>query len=838
MALTINQLAFALRLTADDGTAPDASIVTELTRLASVADALIADYAPMAPETVRDEAKRLAVGYLYDGPDFNPGGTGLLYVNAFRNSGAQALLSPWRVRRAGLIGPAGAAAVGGGAAAGLDRAALIALIDARIAAGGGGGNGDMPAQPGAGLTSQQLADLQSSIDREGISISGRTIEYVDHEGRSVSIDVPGITVLDESTILLSGQGSASAALVDELIFVGANVTAARVGNAVTVTISGLTVAQVNGLIAGHESVGEFAEFEAALRTETAIVSAVSVNVSAPNIASRITGNPEVPAADHDRELVVRVGAGLHHRIDVSTLRAKAAATLPTTLDDTNSVPFVDGDDTFRLGRQAGDDEILFSASTASTYVVSITDSLIDIQPEVRRSAAPLATTIRGAIQSAVTGDVTMAADGDKLAATLKPNNVDPADLRITDGRIAGKFLRISDDVGSLVGVDAPDPGVYGTKILHDGALTGIAVTRADDSRAGNATDFTTTEYLAAGATGEFHYELTATLSGRSNTSIRFSGTGSAPDLEADTSGIVFASRLRSQSLFVLGGAVEGQEICSFTVYATSGTNRTQTLGVVRAYLVTQEVAGRGRAVRYSVNWDGSLGVYSFSVGFNMKLSFLASDPGQASSYIQIPAGGTTGDWLLRRLNGAFSFIGTSGFVRTGTIRTGKLIRKTASGWEEVDDRVPIPPGIATGQVVRKTATGWEAHTPAAGGGSASLTFSTIAMNTTNGAWSNVAGSHRWTATIASLSNLPSSAIKVITGTLRVGSTLYTLMITDSDSRSNGTVSLYGTNRSFTGSDFYWVRVVGNPLTGMQVDTRIRTANPAPTNWTLYLVSLA
>ena len=733
MALTTNQLAFALRLTADVSTAPDSSIAAELTRLAGVADAFIADYASMAPEGVRDEAKRLMVGYLYDGPDFNPGGTGLLYVNAFRNSGAQALLSPWRVRRAGLIGPAGAAGAGAAAGTGLDRAALIALIDARIAAGGGG-NGESPAQPGAGLTTQQLADLRSSIDREGISISGRDIEFVDHEGISVTVTVPGITVLDEGTILLADGRTASADQVDELVFTGTDVTAARLGNRVTVTFSGLTVAQVEGLIAAHGSLTQLEQFEAALRTETAIITAVSTTVSSPNTAVRFTGLPKVPAADHDRELVVRVGAGLHHRIDVSTLRAKATATRPTLLDDTNSVPFVDGDDTFRIAREAGDDALLFSASTAATYAVTITDSQIDLQPAARRSAPPLATTIRGTVQAAVTGDVTLATDGDKLLASLKQNNVDPADLRFSAGsRVAGRFLTLSDDVTELVGVDAPNPGIYGSRILHDGALTGIAVVGAS-SHASNATSFTTTEYLSSGATGEFHYELTATISGRSNTTVRFDGSSAAPVLEADTSGIVFASRLEAQSLFVLGGVVEGQEIARFSVAYDSSRVQNLVSGIVSVYLVTQQDQSRGKAVRYAVNWDATgATTFNFNIAFNMKLSFVASDPGQAgTARVPVPAG----------------------------IATGQLIRKSATGWEAVNDRVPVPAGIATGQIIRKTATGWEAFTIGAGG--ASVTKTVVPLNATNGTWSAGSfGLYTWTANATGLALVSSIRAKVI-----------------------------------------------------------------------------
>ena len=349
----------------------------------------------------------------------------------------------------------------------------------------------------------------------------------------------------------------------------------------------------------------------------------------------------------------------------------------------------------------------------------------------------------------MTGDVTLATDADKLTATLKPNNVDPADLRITEGRIAGKLLQISDDVGSLVGVDAPNPGVYGTRILHDGALSGLAIVSASSSRASNATSFTTTEYLSDGATGEFHYELTATISGRSNTTIRFGGTGSAPVLEADTSGIVFASRLESQALFVLGGAVEGQQIAEWQVsYDTTGGRLLgQLVGTVRVYLVTQQES-QGKAVRYAVNWDGAATVFNFNVAFNMKLSFLASDPGsgQTGNFVPVPSG----------------------------IATGQVPRKTATGWGTYalpdGGLVPIPSGIATGQIVRRTATGWEAYTlpEASSGGASTISEHVVQLNSTTG---TIGGGTQWSAssTTATWMGLP-ALNKIISIILSDGTT--------------------------------------------------------------------
>ena len=84
-------------------------------RLGPVAAALVEEYSPGAPQPIRDEAVIRTAGWLYEstpgladsklsaGPvevskTFSPG------FSALRHSGAMALLSRWKVRRAGRIG--------------------------------------------------------------------------------------------------------------------------------------------------------------------------------------------------------------------------------------------------------------------------------------------------------------------------------------------------------------------------------------------------------------------------------------------------------------------------------------------------------------------------------------------------------------------------------------------------------------------------------------------------------------------------------------------------------------------------------------------------------------
>lgn len=88
-------------------------------RLHAVASARVVWYAPGAPAIVQDEAVVRYAGYLYGSGGSMYGaytsvemGAGTKVASpahhaaAFRNSGAEGLLAPWRVRNAGIIGGA------------------------------------------------------------------------------------------------------------------------------------------------------------------------------------------------------------------------------------------------------------------------------------------------------------------------------------------------------------------------------------------------------------------------------------------------------------------------------------------------------------------------------------------------------------------------------------------------------------------------------------------------------------------------------------------------------------------------------------------------------------
>ena len=75
------------------------------------AKALVERYAPAAPEAVANEAALRVIGYLFDRSAglVERSSDGLTVasapgqISALRHSGAMALLSPWKVRRGGVV---------------------------------------------------------------------------------------------------------------------------------------------------------------------------------------------------------------------------------------------------------------------------------------------------------------------------------------------------------------------------------------------------------------------------------------------------------------------------------------------------------------------------------------------------------------------------------------------------------------------------------------------------------------------------------------------------------------------------------------------------------------
>ena len=103
MAVTVGAPALGAAIGIDQGTA---------TRLLSVSTALVDRFAPAAPDAISNEAAIRAAGWLSEQPSATitseaEGDIRTSYapsmLSALRHSGAMALLSPWKVRRAGAI---------------------------------------------------------------------------------------------------------------------------------------------------------------------------------------------------------------------------------------------------------------------------------------------------------------------------------------------------------------------------------------------------------------------------------------------------------------------------------------------------------------------------------------------------------------------------------------------------------------------------------------------------------------------------------------------------------------------------------------------------------------
>ncbi len=126
MAVDLIQLAAALRL-GDGEIAPTEPVAGLISRLLGVSQAFVQIAAPDAPEAIADEATIRMTATLYDAPTAAAGDR---YAAAWRNSGAEALVSRWVVRRAGSEGEG--VPTGGPSTGGLDDAQVRAIVQSLL----------------------------------------------------------------------------------------------------------------------------------------------------------------------------------------------------------------------------------------------------------------------------------------------------------------------------------------------------------------------------------------------------------------------------------------------------------------------------------------------------------------------------------------------------------------------------------------------------------------------------------------------------------------------------------------------------------------------------------
>ena len=107
MALTLTQVELSAAIRLGDSTEETAEATRLLGYVTAAISTHLADAYEDAPEAIVNEAAIRLAGYLFDMPN---AGRGLSFANAGRNSGAWAILLPFRVHRAGSTGEAVAAA--------------------------------------------------------------------------------------------------------------------------------------------------------------------------------------------------------------------------------------------------------------------------------------------------------------------------------------------------------------------------------------------------------------------------------------------------------------------------------------------------------------------------------------------------------------------------------------------------------------------------------------------------------------------------------------------------------------------------------------------------------
>ena len=195
MAVDLIQLAAALRL-GDGVTAPTEPVAGLLSRLLIVSQDFVAIAAPDAPEGIADEATIRMTSTLYDSPTAAAGDR---YAAAWRNSGAEALVSRWVVRRAGSEGEGVPVPTGGPgpSTGGLDAAQVRAIVDSVIGVHADVSNvHHTPPEGGGDVDTHNEADDAHEDIREALeggitqdSVADTAQRLIDDAGHASNVDL-------------------------------------------------------------------------------------------------------------------------------------------------------------------------------------------------------------------------------------------------------------------------------------------------------------------------------------------------------------------------------------------------------------------------------------------------------------------------------------------------------------------------------------------------------------------------------------------------------------------------------------------------------------------------
>ena len=379
-AITSDQIALAIRATTSTPIA--GALLADMDRLRLYASEAVSRYAGAnVPEAVSNAAIVQICQYLYDAPvavNRSP-------ADVLSRSGARSMLAPYRAHRLGLD-VAGAIEGGAGAGAGgVDRAAVVAIINelvdtwALIAnAGTAIPSGKLANAPSGGLNARQILALISDWAEQG--------------------DTTPIPASKLSLAPSSSGGGLSRTQVLGLVYDWAeqgNVTPIPASKLTLAPSSGmgggLNTAQVTSLIESNPKIVELEEFEDALRTSANIVQEHIVTVAISKAAYLMSGNPVWPTDNDDREIIATFRDNTQSNnetftFDLSQLYAKSAVSESTQLSSANAlVTTVDGDNYYFARGNSPANAILFSADNVGAYRITINDREIDLATWARKS---------------------------------------------------------------------------------------------------------------------------------------------------------------------------------------------------------------------------------------------------------------------------------------------------------------------------------------------------------------------------------------------------------------------------------------------------------------------
>ena len=214
MAISLTQVELSAAIRLGDS----AEEVAEATRLLAYATAAITQHLGTpyedAPEAIVNEAAIRLAGYLFDQPN---AGRGLSFANAGRNSGAWAILLPFRVHRAGSTGEAVAAAQEAVGTPGnpvtnvaISGGNLVVTFDDGttrddpLPAGMTGGGADQTARDAA-------AAAQSTADGATTAAAGAQSDIDAHEASTHNTDAGARTAAAAAAAAATAQTTASTA---------------------------------------------------------------------------------------------------------------------------------------------------------------------------------------------------------------------------------------------------------------------------------------------------------------------------------------------------------------------------------------------------------------------------------------------------------------------------------------------------------------------------------------------------------------------------------------------------------------------------------------------------